>query len=193
MMLVVVALKSVVGQTCDGAATYVSSSGRFVAVDCLLSWQDANSYCASTFGTSLGTSLSFVDDTEMSGACDLTVNVNSAIASTYKICWWGLNDIAVADTYVWVENGLSIVDTGYVNWHSLEPTSFHECGLIGTTSFHSDTSVRWWDWECHQLNAFVCNYDSKCDDNQDIMCYGNGDVHISSFDGTYYHYMGERL
>ena len=45
--------------------------------------------------------------------------------------------------------------------------------------------------DCHELNAFICGYDSICDDSQDIMCYASGDVHISAFDGTYYHYMGE--
>ena len=147
MISVVVGIKSVVGQTCDGAATYVSSSGRFIAVDCLLGWQDAISYCASNFGTSLATSLSFADDEEMSTICDTTVNVNSCISRDFKLCWWGLNDIDVANEYVWVENGLNIVDTGYVNWHSGEPSPVHECGLIGKWFTNpSDSGSRWFDW-----------------------------------------------
>merc|ERR1719211_132961 len=60
---------------------------QYVVVETNMNWNDANAYCASTYGTTLAT-ITSDDDAE-------------ALLAIKKDAWIGLNDLAQEGTWVW--------------------------------------------------------------------------------------------
>ena len=108
-----------------------------------MNWNDSNSYCESTYGTSLATIKSS------------TENQLAMIAAVYSVssliyAWIGVYNIDDATTFKWID-GTRNDFYNYTNWASGEPNNADEdCAQLkydGT----------WNDNYCVHEYTFVCN------------------------------------
>ena len=107
-----------------------------------INFDDAESYCNSTYGTNLA---SIHSEEEHSISYSLINSRNG---------WIGLNDRETDGTYIW--NDGSPFD--YDNWHPGEPNNGGS--LQGCVALWNDNDGEWEDWWCTTESAvycFLCN------------------------------------
>ena len=128
---------------CNGNSyAFVCNAPQYIAVSQKLTYSNANSYCLSTFGTTLAT----IFNSEMN---DIVRYSATAIGiSTSENLWIGLSDQNSEGNFVW-QDGTSL---GYTNWNSGEPNN---SGNEDCTEMYS--TGKWNDKDCSQTRYFVCN------------------------------------
>ena len=117
----------------------------YYGVNTALNWNDSESYCESTYGTTLATIRSSTD------------NQLAMIAAVYSEpgvsqAWIGFNDMALEGTFEWID-GTRNDFYNYTNWASGEPNDANggeHCTLIKNDG-------TWNDGICGHAEWFVCN------------------------------------
>ena len=112
---------------------------------------NAQSYCQSTYGTSLATITSAEENA-------LVLATAVAAGITDDSFWIGATDVSVEGTFVWLD-GTGNIDDIYSNWDDGEPNngnSIEDCSIMLTDGTWNDLSCSHSrsDWQ----KQFVCNY-----------------------------------
>jgi hypothetical protein len=71
--------------------------------------------------------------------------------------WIGLTDAQEENIWLWISNGNKLVDGGYVNWASGEPTNSgcdENCVNLLSSGF-------WNDYQCHANAQYICEADNR--------------------------------
>ena len=113
-------------------------------------WTEAESYCESTYGTTLATIRSSTEN-------QLAMIAAVYSGSLFVYTWIGFNDMDVDGTFEWIDGTRNDV-YNYTNWASGEPNNVggnEDCGQIwynGNNKFGT-----WNDESCGSTMSFVCN------------------------------------
>ena len=125
-----------------------SSYTGYVAVDQLMSWNDAQDYCTNTYDTSLAT---ITSDYENQLAFETAFE---EFGGSYDV-WIGLNDIRNESDYQWVD-GTGNATAIYTNWGTGEPNN--DLGTEHCANFFGTNVEHWNDEDCNTPMRFLCNY-----------------------------------
>lgn len=109
-------------------------------------FDDARKYCQVT----MDADLVVIDSQEKENFIESYVASRDTTAN-----WIGLKDIKGDDaksSHVWLPTGKSVIETGYDNWHSLEPNyRSHLCVIL-----YMDRIPEWRDRHCSYNYYFIC-------------------------------------
>ena len=110
-----------------------------------MNWNDSQSYCELTYGTSLATIKSSRD------------NQLAMIAAVYSVssllyAWIGMSNIDDTTTFKWID-GTRNDFYNYTNWGSGEPNNFAAIEDCGQLKYDGT----WNDHQCAYKFPFVCN------------------------------------
>ena len=132
---------------CKNTKPFVCNYGYYIGVNSETAWDSANSYCSSTYDSELATIV-----TNAQNNLVRYYATQAGIPITDGI-WIGLTDEDTEDTWVWVETGLSTVDTGYAPWNTNEPNNSGDRGQ----QYGNSRNNLWDDTGNTGPKAFVCN------------------------------------
>ena len=118
----------------------------YVGVDVSLTFDSAQQYCQSIFGTSLAT---ITSDTDNNNVYDASID-----AGINGYIWIGASDSLTDGTWIW-NDGTGAIDDYYTNWEHDEPN-----GGTNENCLEFRTSKEWNDASCSNEKPFVCNYDA---------------------------------
>ena len=110
----------------------VSGNG-YIAVGQQMLWSNAQSYCQSTYGTSLATIVSAEENAAVRSTAD------SGGLSGQSI-WIGLHDMGTEDSFEW-QDGTGYANNYYTNWYPNEPNdsgSNEDCTEMGSSGQWND-------------------------------------------------------
>ena len=114
-----------------------------------MNWAEAESYCNSTYGTTLATIRSSTEN-----KLAIVAAVYSGVSSVDA--WIGFNDMDVEGTFEWIDGS---INNDYTNWASGEPSNSagnEHCGQIWYDG-NNDRFGTWNDASCDASMSFVCN------------------------------------
>ena len=109
---------------CDNSQYFVCNNRRYIGVNELKTWDEAESYCQLMYGTSLATIMTDEQGTNARTAATI------AGIDTGDSFWFGFNDISSEGTWEWIDGTTS---NGYTNWDDGEPNNSggdQDCGEI---------------------------------------------------------------
>ena len=130
--------------TCSSSRYFVCNYPKYMAVKLAKNWDDANTFCQATFGTSLATISS---ERENRMALYSGTALGLSISNSY---WIGFNDHNSEASFSWIDGS----STSYTNWDSGEPNNSGEedCTLMWKGN------GKWNDDKCSLSKYFICNY-----------------------------------
>ena len=106
-----------------------------------MSWNDANNYCQSEYGTTLASIHTAEENEEAWGLCDRISKHED------DLCFIGLNDIDNEKAWLWSDNSVYI----YENWADDQPNDGYgeDCTMMRING--------WNDYSCDNAGWFLCN------------------------------------
>ena len=108
-----------------------------------MSWSDGEAYCMDNYGTNLA---SIHDE-------DQNVEASNLCYTTEYDCYIGLNDIDIANVYVWTDGSLF----DYDSWSPSEPSATTNEYCIRIAARGSSVFGAWGDRDCEREYAILCN------------------------------------
>ena len=119
------------------------NSRHYVGINSAMSATNGQSYCILTYGTSLATITSDVENTAARDEADSQGVTGDA--------WIGGTDEATEGTWLWRDGSGNISD--YTNWASGEPND----SQTGEDCLHLQSDYQWNDLACANSKGFICN------------------------------------
>ena len=123
----------------------------YIGVNTLMNWTNAESYCESTYNTTLATITSS------------TENALAIIAAVYSgatdgTIWIGFNDFDNEGTFEWLDGTRNDL-YNYTNWASGEPNEDNGGEDCTQIMYHGNNNKfgTWNDLPCRDALSFVCN------------------------------------
>ena len=120
------------------------STHNYIGINTEMTFDDAESYCRSTYGTSLATVTSDEENTAVYNEA-----VSKGIGGSM---WIGATDEETDGTWIWNDGNTGNINYYYNNWESDEPN-----GGTSENCIELRTSLEWNDASCSNNKKFVCN------------------------------------